>query len=73
MTEPTVNDDIKWLLDAQQRLVSMNERYKGMVPENPLPWEPMQMAHIFSGQAIRGCERTANYLRQAVQEVMGGE
>ena len=73
MTEPTVNDDIAWLLNIQPRLIAMNERYKGMVPDNPQPWEPIQMAHIYSGQAIRGCERTASWLRKAVQEVMGGE
>ena len=73
MTEPTVNEDIEWLLDAKQRLVSMNERYKVMVPENPRPWEPIQMAYCYSGQAISGCERTINYLRKAVREVKGGE
>ena len=73
MTEPTVNDDIEWLLDVQRRLVRMNEQYKKMIPENPRPWEPVQMAHIYSGQAISGCERTISYLKLAVKEAMGGK
>ena len=72
MTEPAITEDVEWLIDTHQRLIAMNERYKGMVPENPRPWEPIQMAHLYSAQAIRGCERTIVYLKQAVKEVMGG-
>ena len=71
MTEPSINEDVEWLIGAHARLIAMNERYKNMVPENPRPWEPIQMAHLYSAQAIRGCERTIGYLKQAVKEAMG--
>jgi len=68
MTEPSINEDIEWLVDTEERLKSMNERYRKKVPENPRPWEPMQMAYGYTGQAISGCDRAIRYLQRAVKE-----
>ena len=68
---PSINDDIQWLLDAQKTLTTINGRIERMIPENPERYDSTQMAHIFSAQAIRGCEQTVRYLRKAVKQAMG--
>lgn len=70
---PTINDDIAWLEEIQPRLIAINKRIGGMVPVTPERYDNTQTAHVFSAQAISGCEQTVRYLRKAIQEAIGGE
>ena len=54
----------------ERELAELNERIGQMVPERPVLYDPMQMAHVYSAQAVRGCEGAAYYLELAIKEAM---
>ena len=68
----TITQYIERYLELEQELSEMNRRIGEMVPENPSLYDPMQMAYVYSGQAVQGCKRTARYLKEAVRKALEG-
>ena len=66
----TIREDVDRLRELERELTRLNERISAMVPERPALYDSMQMAHVYSAQAARGCERTAYYLELAIKEAM---
>lgn len=67
-----LNDDIAQLAQIEKTLIAINERIGKMVPQSPSLYDNMQIAHVCSAQAVRGCQQTVRYLKAAVKEAMGG-
>jgi len=67
-----LNDDIARLAQMEKTLIAINERIGKMVPQSPSLYDNMQIAHVYSAQAVRGCQQTVRYLKAAVKEELGG-
>ena len=66
----TIRKDVDRLRELERELTRLNERIGQMVPERPALYDPMQVAHVYSAQAARGCQQAARYLELAIKEAM---
>ena len=66
----TIREDVERLRELERELTRLNERISAMVPERPALYDSMQMAHVYSAQAVRGCQQAAWYLDLAIKEAL---